>query len=307
MAGLVLVLLDGLVSGALLQPALAQLVWVIAGLALGGGVIAQTEEVPMRALRWATVPTLLVAAAAFGWLVCRPAVRSAHATYHAHVAGEKFNQEGFYHDAVEVPSRSFLEQETRLANAELMLAKTILPQLEKAVQADPGDATRRLELAAWRRVEWRLMPGPMPARKIDTDLALFESARALDPDSAAPPLAEFLTRLTFAIIHPSMFRNPQERQLAHLRRLRAEQLQKAEELIPVILKRDPALEARLHFRLAQALIRMKDDPAQPSELHERGRRLAAEARELDAAAPGPRWRLTEAQREQLRGWLKSPE
>ncbi|MFL5341447.1 MAG: O-antigen ligase family protein [Gemmataceae bacterium] len=293
LAGLILLLLFGLVSGALLRPALLQLFWVVAGLALAGGTVAEPDTTSTRAVRWAPVPVLLAAALAFYLLVCSPAVESAFATYHACVAESAFLEKELYEDVVTSPSRSPGEYQERLDRANQFLTRKILPPLEVAALADPGDAGRRLELAAWERVRESL---DVP-RKPDVPLAALADAERLDPANAGPLLHDYLTRLAFAGFRLRGGARPTDTQAGNVRRLRVEQLRAAEELIPAILARDPALEARLKFRLAQVLVEAKGDPQT-----KRGRGIAAEALRLDEDAPGPRWRLTDAQRELARKW-----
>jgi len=301
LTGLALALAFGLISGALLRPAVAQLFWVIVGVALGGGVMIHDEEPATRAIRWAPVPVLLGALAAFFMLVCMPAVRSAHATRMAHAAETVFISEGTYESVAVVPPRNLLEFEQRLALAEESLVYAILKPQVVASQSDPGDASRHLELAAWQRMHWRMAP----RRKVTEALDEIEVAKGLDPHNAEPLLREFLTRLNYATIRPDQFSHVTEGQLGTIRRIRAEQLEKAEELIPEIVARDPALAARLHFRLAQVLLQLKDDTNRRGDDYKRGLTVAAAANELDETAPGPRWRLADAQREQLRKWLQS--
>lgn len=106
------------------------------------------------------------------------------------------------------------------------------------------------------------------------------TAQSLDPENVAGYLAEMQSRLRFA---------------AHSPIKRAEQLAIAESLVSEVLRRDPALEARLRFRIAAANFAAKDSAA--------GAREARAAISLDAQAPGPRYRLTEAERDQIRRWL----
>jgi hypothetical protein len=69
------------------------------------------------------------------------------------------------------------------------------------------------------------------------------------------------------------------------------------ETIPDILHRDPTLEARLHYQLAEALFAVK--------YPEQGKSEAMAARSLDESAPSIRYRLSVAERRQIAGWLTS--
>src|SRR5262249_52342123 len=82
---------------------------------------------------------------------------------------------------------------------------------------------------------------------------------------------------------------------------RGTQLREAEELIRRILDRDPALEARLRFRVAQTLMSLHDYARQDA-----GRVMARRVWELDQRAIGPRWQLTREQRYGVRRWLGMP-
>ena len=301
LVGLAFLLAFGLISGALLRPAVAQLFWVVAGLALAERVAVSVDETATRAIRWAPAPVMLGAVSAYLLLVCVPTIRSAQATRVAHAAETIFISEGTYESVVVVPPKNLIEYEHRLALAEESLVLAILDPQKYAVQSDPGDASRNLELAAWRRLHWRMAP----RRKVTEALSEIETAKSLDGQNAEPLVREFLTRLNYAAIRPGLFSQPTDTQLSAIRRIREEQLQNAEKLIPKIVQRDPALAARLHFRLAQALIESKDNSDRRGEEYKHGLTIAAEAIALDERARGPRWRLTDEQREQLQKWLKA--
>jgi hypothetical protein len=78
-------------------------------------------------------------------------------------------------------------------------------------------------------------------------------------------------------------------------------LRAAQDLIEPIIERDPALETRVLFRLAQTLIQSGD-----SVRMEKGKRLAVSIWDLEHKAPGPRWKLPREQRSTLRRWLSLP-
>lgn len=106
------------------------------------------------------------------------------------------------------------------------------------------------------------------------------TAQTLDHENAAGFLAELQARLRFAAASPNK---------------RDEQFQISDSLIREILRREPALEARLRFHTAAAHFAARDI--------ESGRRDARIAQSLDAQAPGPRYRLADAERRQVQAWL----
>src|SRR5947208_1246012 len=121
-----------------------QMFWVVAGLALGGGTVPLTDEPPVRKLRWLTVPAMLTAALAFLLLVVRPAVRSASASYSAHLAATHYSDK-FYPDAINVPPKRKWEQEEKIRAAVTYLNLRIFTPLNNAPLGAPTDAGRHPE------------------------------------------------------------------------------------------------------------------------------------------------------------------
>lgn len=141
------------------------------------------------------------------------------------------------------------------------------------------------DLAALRSPWWAASWDHGAAGDADKEAIIdARTAQSLDTENVAGYLAEMQARLRFAGHSPIQ---------------RAEQFASAESLMAEILRREPALEARLRFRIAAANFAAKDDAA--------GEREARTAQSLDAQAPGPRFRLTDPERDQVRRWLGGQE
>jgi hypothetical protein len=163
------------------------------------------------------------------------------------------------------------------ADAIAFTRRAILTPLARAVRADPHEAGPLLEQVPWWLTVWEL--GAPPGADENAVIAAAE-AQARDPEGVAGYLAEFRVRLRFAELSATK---------------RKEQFDHTNALIDAIVARDPAREARLRYQLARVAFAVKEDAV--------GRAAAAAALKLDADAPGPRYRLSDDERE----WLKTKE
>ena len=292
LTGLSLVLVTGLVSGALLRPALAQMVWIVAALALSGELLPATAPHPPRLVRALPVGFLLGAVIAYAVVVVQPTVKTAQLLTHAHRAATVYVDDRIQSDAEAATGPE--EKVAKRGRAKGFLEVSIVGPLAQAVRSRPGDPGLRTELAGWLRVNWKLAPN------LDTEkiLDLTRKAAAADPHAAAPLVREFQLRATFATIHPNVYPDP-SKYVEYTQKLRDKQFVAMEALIPEILARDPTMELRLRYRAIQAMLDVKDDKRYAEALQ-----LIPDLLERDAAEARPRWKLTAYQRIELDKWLK---
>ncbi len=295
LAGLVLVLLFALVSSTVFYPAVAQWFWVMAGLGLSGTAVAEAASAPRRAVRLAAVPVLFLAMMTYLLITCVPAFESAMAMAEARRAAGQYPKV-FERAATATPG---LDQKKKGESAVGYVVDKILKPLDDAVKADPFDETPRREIATWLRIIWNVAPNE------NFELAMKPNRRAveLDPNSAIPLVQQLRLRLAYTAFNVRFFRPGPDgkydpKQIARIAEMREMNFNEARELIDQINVRDPALETRLRFRMAQALINVKE-----AKRFEQGEAEARLVLELDAKAPGPRWQLTPEQRRQARRWL----
>jgi len=187
------------------------------------------------------------------------------------------------------------EKEAKRGSALRYVVQNIIKPLQDAKKAEPKSVGPRLEEMAWLQDYWRFAPNDNNRTKMLKEMSQIVE---LDPHGSNTLVRELHVHLELTHVNPLMFADPVrlERFMAVIR---GEEFKQAVELIPKILDRDPALEARLRFRLAEALFAVKDPERDKQGMDEANRAL-----ELDANAPGPRWRLTDAQRAQVKKWLK---
>jgi hypothetical protein len=293
LAGLMAVLLFGLVSGSVLLPAVSQWFWASAGIALSGAA-AVSAETPRRLARWIAVPVFSVMAVTFFALVCSPVVDSALAMAEARRQARQYPR--FLEEAQKATSG--YDKRRRAKDAVGHIDKKIHKALIAAAAADPYDITPELESAEWFYELWKMAPN------VNQELGIHHARRAaaLDPAGTKPLIRELQLRLLFAGLDTRHFR-PEDRAdqklIEHVAKLRADNFREARRLIDEIAERDPALEARVRFRLAQALINVNEP-----EPYRQGLAEAEQVLKLDESSPGPRWKLPREQRRQVRRWLK---
>lgn len=294
LAGLVLVLLFGLISGAAIVPAVSQWFWAIAGIALSGSLALSPAEPRQRLIRWIAVPVLSVLALVFFATACSPIVDSALAM------AEARRQARQYPRFLEAAKRATPgpDKKRRAQETVSHIDKRIHQALINAAAADRHDITPELESAEWFYELWKMAPN------VNQELGIHHArqAQALDPMGTKPLIRELQLRLLFAGLDTRHFQ-PKDRTdqklIEHVARLRRDNFREARRLIEEIAERDPALEARVRFRLAQALINVNEPEPYRVGLAEAKRVL-----KLDESSPGPRWKLPPEQRRQVRRWLK---
>ncbi|HJT75966.1 MAG TPA: O-antigen ligase family protein, partial [Gemmataceae bacterium] len=148
------------------------------------------------------------------------------------------------------------------------LVQYVTNRLEDAHQDDPASAAPLIALASWHM---ELLRNPKDGEKVLREL---EEAARLDPEGKEERMLLFQARLRLA-----------ERSEAGRQR----QLDAAVAALEEVLTRDPTEAARLHYRLADALLRVRRLPAGYGQLF-----LALQE---NATAPGPAYRLAPAERE----------
>jgi O-antigen ligase len=157
----------------------------------------------------------------------------------------------------------------------------ILDPLERAVAADPANASAWLELAEWYGELCKVLPEPGPI--IGKALACAEQAHLLDPDNKDPYLFKHSLHLQIG---------------RRFRRRERDEYGQASVAMRAAVERDPT-NARLRYQLAETLF--------SADLPVDGRRHARIAQELDEQATRPERQLTSSQREQIRTWLRAAE
>ncbi|HEY1376471.1 MAG TPA: O-antigen ligase family protein, partial [Gemmataceae bacterium] len=266
----------GLACEASLAPDIAQVVAVLAAVALN-------LAAPPAASAWARsgvgrlVPVLVTVplAAAFIGLVAVPGVTSAWAVWQARLAAH-----GYPARVKKIDQADALGKREARVDAAVYIDRTILRPLTAAVRADPDAAGPLLEQVPWWMAMWEL---GAPVKPDENAIMAARYAQARDPESVAGYLAELRVRLRFAEATPTK---------------RGEQFKHVDDLIRAVVERDPARAARLRFQVARVYFAVKDTKA--------GMEAAAAALKLDSEAPGPRYRLRDDERAQVRKWLNLP-
>jgi hypothetical protein len=259
-----------------LRPEIAAPYWVAIAVALNlrsaGSRVAGGEN---RAARIAGALIGVGLLAAFLWKVYVPALRSIHAEHHF------IGMVPHYDGKLDMLRRADGDVGRSAAQGETarFISRSILQPL-----IDATDHNRRDPMPPLLRVPWyvALVEQRGDSRAEDLAIKTAQAAAELDFENAQPFVAEFLAHLRLAEINTAA---------------RTIQFAAALETIPDILHRDPTLEARLHYQLAEALFAVK--------YPEQGKSEAMAARSLDESAPSIRYRLSVAERRQIAGWLTS--
>jgi hypothetical protein len=292
------VLAFSLVSDGLAWPAAAQPFWVLAALTLPA--VTRPESAWARSGPGRVVPLALTGGLllVFVQQVYRPVVAEAGELRDAHRAEVGFQYKRQAVETAPEGDKSALQEEV-----DKYLRAMVLGPLERASVANPADEVPYLERSAWRGTEWELFGSPAAG---NAALLRAREAAAVDPRGTAGLRAELRLRVMFA---------PKKDARQDL------QFASAERLIADILERDPTAEARLRFVVTRARFAARDEAAALAKaagksgeaaraearavrrLDEAARAEAESVRRLDEAAPGPLYRLTEVQRQQLQKWL----
>jgi hypothetical protein len=290
-AGVVVCLLYLTVAGSLVAPALGQPFWGVVGLAYA---LAVPEPAPTAArgagrllLAVAPVPVFVALAALFMALVYWPEATAAQELMNARALLHVLSQP--------IPQRGKISPDAPV---------TLFNHLAGARKASPGDVTVWLDSAGWEaQSPYVVNPAQtvISSRRIEEFLG---PARRLDPLGVDPLRTELEAHLGFARVYPPF---------------RVAEWGAARDLLCRVVKRDPAAEARLNYRLAEAALSMPPQGLPiaavtgwlglqgrvnvPPPFAGEGYRYARRALELDEQAPAPEYRLTEPQRKQVKDWL----
>jgi hypothetical protein len=211
-------------------------------------------------------------AAAFVGLVAVPGISAANAVWEARLYAR-----GFPAKQSAVAKATPVMKTAARNDAAKYVDRHVLGPLARAVQANPAAAGPLLEQVPWWMTMWEL---GAPVNGDANAVTAARIAQVRDPEGIAGYLAELRVRLRFAEATENK---------------RAEQFTHVEDLIREIVRRDPARAARLRYEVARVAFAVKDA--------ERGKAAATAALQLDADAPGPRFRLTDAERAQVRKWV----
>lgn len=271
-AGVAALLLNLTVSGGIGYPSVALLLWVMAALALN----ALPVQPPPRS------PGLW-----FAPMLVAPLLACLALVYLAVILVPAVDCIGYLQGAREyyVPYREMMQaganKKAPLADSDFGRARyyvdqRILPQLEKAVRADPNDATPHIELAHWYEQLWVFSRQDEHRKKA---LKEADSAIALDPESKEGYLARYELNILSA-------QQPVPAAKDFYRQAAADLTQ--------VVKRDPT-RARLRYQLAEVYFHAGDAVER--------RRQAREALDLDALSTEPSRKLTEKQRQQAQKWV----
>lgn len=273
--GLLIVLVNLLISGGLTFPSLMQTFWFAAALALPYQ-DAETGQVTQRG--WLLNLTTVLAAITLAWFIWifQPVTSALADLNLARSAVPEWEGkiEPTWRRQIETAVIP-LEKATASQKAEALLRKNILEPLDRARTADPGDAQAEALLAHWYGQLWRLFPGD--ANYSTQAVAHAVRAQELDPHSKDGYQAEYQLRLLFA-----------QRATGETQR---EQQQLAAAACQRMVEVDPT-EAVLRLELAECLQRAGDAAG--------SRSAAQEALRLDALATMPLRQLSSAQRERAR-------
>lgn len=146
------------------------------------------------------------------------------------------------------------------------LVQYITNRLEQARRDDPDSATPHIALAAWHL---ELLRTPAEGEQALRELG---QAIRLDPDGKEERMLHFQAHLRLA---------------EHFEAGRRHQLDGAAEALAAVVALDPSESARLHYRLADTLLRVGRLPEGYGQL--------LLARQEDESAPGPAYRLPPAE------------
>jgi O-antigen ligase len=309
-AGVAALLLNLCVSGGILFPSVAQPLWVVAALALGGPTQAPdwARRLQGRLPDWfwtmLPVPLLAGACVAFFALQFYPVtLAESHRTDARRWQQEWSRLRGQSMEKLDTGER------IKLVGKIVLHEQAITQAFQQAREADPGNAIVWQESARWgveeaERVPERIQGAEATRRKRklgDTALEYAETTVKLDPESSKPRYAEFNARLRLAKLYHEY---PQDRD---------DEVAAAGRALEAISRIDPAREAGLRWELADSLFglsrdaRQRNDPEAAERLARAAREEAKRARELDDRAPGPLFKLSKRQREQVDRWLEEAE
>jgi hypothetical protein len=289
-AGIVLLLPLAIVSGVLLRPVVMQTFCAFVALTLASTAQAVPIAHNLRLGRWVIVPVAVAALATYLGLVFDPAWRSASALSRSRVTARYYGAR--LHEVGAAPP---LQRPLLIRRLNDMNQKLILDPLYVGLKSDPNNERLALDAAAWERARWDLLPNNVSSNNF---LEQTDKVQANDPFGTEALILEFQFRLTVARFNAVDLKRPQKEEDA-AKKIRDRYLQEAAKLLQRIIDLDPGQETILRYRLMQALLDTRD-----GERYSEAMTQAALIKELDENAPGPRWRLTDEQRESVRALFK---
>jgi hypothetical protein len=277
-AGAAALLVNLLFSGGIAMPSVAQPLWIIVALALNTMAPPPPRDVPSTHWSLRILPLLVMGGIGLAYFafLCFPAISCDNALAQARQHYAKWRDVTDNISADEPQAQRF----QAASRAGYYLETRILKPVERAVEADPGNASAWLELAEWYGELCKLSRTPQQMERVSRKaIRCAEQAQSLDPDNKEPYLLKHKLHLLLA----QRFK-PREK----------EENGYAAEAMRAAVDRDPT-NARLRYQLVETLF-LADLPVD-------GRRHANIALELDEQATRPERRLTGPQREQIRTWL----
>jgi hypothetical protein len=258
----------------ILSPGLAESYWAAVAVAIN--LVA-----PSAGASWSQkfIPRLLIVLLAVGvlagfvWTVYAPTIASIVAERRVIRTAPR------YASLLELLHRAEGEVGKSAAHGE---ASRFITRLILQPLIDANQWNRHDPLPAVTRVPWYVALAEHTTEKNPAHQAILTARAAQELDFEGPTafLAEFQAHLHLADLTTAN---------------RFEHLALAQELIDEIVRRDPPLEARLHYYLAAAYLAGKDTQTALRE--------ANAARMLDERAPSGRYRLLDAERKQVEIWL----
>jgi hypothetical protein len=294
--GIAALLINLLFSGGLMQPTVAQPLWVMAALALNAcrttapdsttlATVSPPRHLPLGTRysvlgRWLPVPLLGALALIYLQFIFYPVTSGAAAMADArrHAAIWRTFKEPDLRLRLQAKT-TMQEKNKAVSDAASYVKSYLVKPLERATEEEPGNSTPRLELAQWYAEEHRLLP----VEKLGIGskaLQQIHQAKELDPDNKEIYWTEYELEKLLTASSPSRAREHAAQAL--------KALQAAVELDPT--------EARLRYELARELYQLND--------RVKGRKQAERAHELDQQATTADRQLTPPQREQIRRWLQ---
>jgi hypothetical protein len=280
MVGVTALLVNLLFSGGIAMPSVAQPLWIMVALALNSYSPAPSEDASSVnwLLRILPVPVLAGIAWAYFVFLCWPALSAENTLAQARLHYAEWRDITESIKADEPPA-----QQLRAASrAGYFLDTAILKPVQRAVDADPGNALPWLELAEWYGELCKVSPTPEQMERVSRKaIHCAGQAQALDPENKEPYLFKHKLHLLLA----ARFQ-PREK----------EEYGYAVQAMRAAVERDPT-DARLRYKLIKTLFL--------ADLSADGRRQAKVAAELDEQATRPERKLTSLEREEVQKWLTS--
>jgi tetratricopeptide (TPR) repeat protein len=284
-AGVAACLANLCVSGGISFPSVAQPLWLVAGLALASRGLAGLGASRASAMRpGMIIPLPLAVGFLLGyWIYVLAPIRASESlAIAAHEAARAYRIE---------QSHGFRQ----IKNPGEFLWRNVVQPMRKAVEEDPIDSERRVQLAQWFNELWQVYqrdPRRFPRTKPEPDQFPFEiyetllEAERIDPLGKSVYMSLYQSFLAFA-------------QRQRDERNRVVQLLQAAEALRRLHERADPRNPRVLYQLAATWREIGDG--------QRVREYAAQALELNEQFPPSSRRLNVFQESALREWLNDPQ